>query len=76
MRVTLMIDRDILLAARQIAALEKRSLGQVISGLARQSLKQSHSKFATRNQVPLLRVRPSVKPITTDFIRQLQNELQ
>jgi hypothetical protein len=40
MRTTLDIDDDILLAAKEHAAREKRSLGAVISDLAREALRR------------------------------------
>jgi hypothetical protein len=41
MRTTLVIDDDVLGAAKELAAIEKISIGQVISSLARQALSQS-----------------------------------
>lgn len=40
MRTTLDIDDDVLLAAKEHAARERRSIGAVISGLARESLRR------------------------------------
>ncbi|HET8748552.1 MAG TPA: CopG family transcriptional regulator [Ramlibacter sp.] len=40
MRTTLDIDDDVLLAAKEHAARERKSLGAVISALARESLRQ------------------------------------
>ena len=40
MRTTLDIDDDVLLAAKEHAASERRSLGKVISALARDSLRR------------------------------------
>ncbi|WP_326543986.1 CopG family transcriptional regulator [Pseudorhodoferax sp.] len=40
MRTTLDIDDDVLLAAKEHAARERRSLGAVISALARESLRR------------------------------------
>lgn len=41
MRTTLDIEDDVLFAAKEIARLEKKSLGQVISELARRAFAQS-----------------------------------
>lgn len=38
MRTTLNIDEDVLIAVQERARREKRTVGQVLSGLARQSL--------------------------------------
>jgi hypothetical protein len=42
MRTTLDIDDDVLQAAREHAALERKSLGAVISELARDALRRPH----------------------------------
>lgn len=42
MRTTLDIDEDILLAAKEHALRERKSLGAVISGLAREALRRPH----------------------------------
>jgi hypothetical protein len=42
MRTTLDIDDDILLAAKEHAARDRKSLGAVISALARESLRRPH----------------------------------
>jgi hypothetical protein len=47
MRTTLDLDDDVLRAARALAARERRSLGAVVSALARQSL-QRRPAFAAR----------------------------
>ena len=41
MRTTLVIDDDVLAAARERARRERRSIGQVVSDLARQALTSS-----------------------------------
>jgi hypothetical protein len=43
MRTTLDIDDDILLAAKEHAARQRKSLGAVISALARESLRRPHA---------------------------------
>ena len=56
MRTTLTIDDDVLSAAREMAEIENKSVGEVISTLARSSLSPEGSKLKTRNGVPLLKV--------------------
>jgi hypothetical protein len=53
MRTTLSLDDDVLLAAKTIAEHQGRTLGEVISELARRSLQRSVSR-AERNGIPLL----------------------
>ena len=52
-RITLTIDDDLLAAAKAIAKQEKRSVGDVISGLARCQLDRSQA-VRERNGIPLL----------------------
>ena len=53
MRTTLAIDDDILIAAKAIAQQQDRSLGEVISDLARRSLRRPQPS-ASRNGILLL----------------------
>jgi hypothetical protein len=76
MRTTLAIDDDVLAAAKEMAATERKSVGEVISALARQAMRPATSKQAKRNGVPLLPVRPGAPRVTSELVRQLQEELQ
>jgi hypothetical protein len=75
MRTTLAIDDDVLAAAKEMAAIERKSLGDVISALARTAMRPVPSRRATRNGVPLLPVRPGSPRVTSELVRQLQEEL-
>jgi hypothetical protein len=75
MRTTLSIDDDVLAAAKELAATENRSVGEVISALARDALRPARSSRRTRNGVPLLPVRPGAPRVTSELIRQLREEL-
>jgi hypothetical protein len=72
MRTTLDIDDDVLAAAKEIAKAENKSVGEVISGLARTALHRVPSHYRLRNGVPLLPVRTGAKPVTPQLVRQLQ----
>jgi hypothetical protein len=74
-RTTLAIDDDVLAAAKELAATERKSVGEVISALARRALLPAPSSGATRNGVPLLPVRPGAPRVTSDLVRQLEEEL-
>jgi len=76
MRTTLAIDDDILAAAKEMAATERKSVGEVISALARQAMQPAPSRRAVRNGVPLLSVRPGAPRVTSELVRQLQEELR
>ena len=75
MRTTLVIDDDILSAAKEMAAIEKKSVGEVISSLARRALAPAESKVKTRNGVPLLKVRKGARRVTSELVHQLREEL-
>ena len=49
MRTTLAIDDDILAAAKEMAATEGKSVGEVISTLARNAMRPASARRATRN---------------------------
>jgi hypothetical protein len=76
MRTTLAIDDDVLAAAKEMAATERKSVGEVISALARHAMRPAPSSHATRNGIPLLPVRPGAPRVTSELVRQLQEELQ
>lgn len=74
MRTTLAIDDDILVAAKVLAAQQRRSVGEVISDLARRSLHRPQGG-GERNGVPLLSVRPDAPPVTLDLVNALRDDL-
>jgi hypothetical protein len=76
MRTTLAIDDDVLAAAKEMAATERKSVGEIISALARKAMRPTPSGRATRNGVPLLPVRAGTARVTSELVRQLQEELQ
>jgi len=75
MRTTLSIDDDVLSAAKEMAAMEKKSVGEVISSLARRALVPAASRVETRNGVPLLKVRKGAPRVTSELVHQLREEL-
>lgn len=76
MRTTLAIDDDVLAAAKEIAATEQKSVGEVISALARKAMSPAPSSHRKRNGIPLLKVRPNSPRVTSELVRQLQEELR
>lgn len=73
MRTTLTIDDDVLAAARALADHENRSIGEVISDLARKSLRPRKQK-GERNGIPLLEVRHGTPAVTLDIVNALRDE--
>lgn len=75
MRTTLYIDDDVLMAAKGLAARQHKSVGQVISLLARQALRTNLPVGNVRNGVHLLPVSAGVTPVTPELVNQLRDEL-
>lgn len=73
MRTTLAIDDDILAAAKHLAERQNKSIGEVISSLARQGLARARQAKAQRNGIPLLR--GGTTPVTMELVNQLRDEL-
>ena len=74
MRTTLSIDDDVLLAAKALAEQQDRSLGEVISDLARKALKRPRPG-SQRNGIPLLGLRPGAGVVTLATVNALRDEL-
>jgi hypothetical protein len=76
MRTTLAIDDDVLAAAKHLAEREQKSVGEVISALARQGLaRATRTARAERNGIPLLRRGPTPVTVTMELVNQLRDEL-
>jgi hypothetical protein len=75
MRTTLAIDDDVLAAAKEMAITQRKSVGEVISALARGALHPAETGRKTRNGVPLLPVRPESPRVTSALVQQLREEL-
>ncbi len=71
---TLALDDDVLTAARAIARHRHQTLGQVVSELARSSLRPPMAT-AERNGVPLLPVRREGVIVTPEIVSALRDEL-
>jgi hypothetical protein len=76
MRTTLTIDDDVLSAAKEMAVSQNKTVGEVISSLARQGLTPAASRRKTRNGVPLLPVRAGAPRVTSELVHQLREELR
>ncbi|MFT4184826.1 MAG: CopG family transcriptional regulator [Rhizobium sp.] len=74
MRTTLAIDDDVLAAAKAMAEQQHRSIGDVISDLARRSLSRPQA-IKERNGIPLLTPKTGHPPITLDLVNRLRDEL-
>jgi hypothetical protein len=71
-RTTLDIDDDVVVAARELAGDERRSLGSVISDLARRGL--TPARIETDGGLPVIRVPAGTPPITAEMVRRALDE--
>ena len=73
MRTTLNIDDDVLLAAKELAAAQKKTAGKVISELARKTLRGgTKEKAKVRNGFALLP--PGGRIVTSELVEKLLEE--
>ena len=72
MRTTLNLDDDVIVAARELAASERRTLGSVISELARRGL--TPARLETADGLPVIRVPAGTPPITPAMVRRALDE--
>jgi hypothetical protein len=69
------IDDDVLVAAKEIAAAERKSVGEVISSLALSAIRLDSFKRITGNRVTLPFARPGASLVTSEQVYLLQEEL-
>ncbi len=72
MRTTLELDDEVLAAARELAAEGRRSLGSVISELARRGL--TPARVEADGDLPVIRVPAGTPPITPQMVRRALDE--
>ena len=75
MRTTLTIDDDILAAARDLAEFQQKTIGEVVSSLARKGLRPTEQARVIRNGIRLLPIQPGAGISTPELIKQLLDEL-
>ncbi|HXU44445.1 MAG TPA: antitoxin [Thermoanaerobaculia bacterium] len=68
MRTTLQLDEDIYRAAKSLSESENRSLGEVVSSLARRGLAPVRP-VSERNGLPIFVVPPDARPVTTEMLK-------
>lgn len=68
MRTTLNLDADVMEAARALADADGRSLGTVVSDLARRGLMPRASSLDEEDGFPVFRVRPGDAAITLEMV--------
>ena len=71
MRTTLRLDDDVLRAARSLARTERKTVGQVVSELARRGLAPRPKRPSGRHSpVPVFDVSPEAPPLTPEMVRE------
>lgn len=75
MRTTLKLDDDILEAARELAKAQHKTLGEMVSELARKGMSPRQAAPKFRNGIPQLPVRPGAKPVTLERVNALRDDL-
>jgi len=71
-RTTLNLDEDVVAAARELAVGGRRSLGSVISELARRGL--TPARIEADGELPVIRVPAGAPPITPEMVRRALDE--
>ena len=75
MRTTLAIDDDVKAATKHLAERERKSIGEVISALARQGLiRSTRNSRQVRNGVLRLPARKGSARVTLELVNQLRDE--
>ena len=74
MRTTLNIDDDVLNAVRELSSLSGRTLGEVLSDLARKALTRKADEVTVRNGVPLLESTSDAGVVTPDDVARLMDD--
>jgi hypothetical protein len=74
MRTTLDLEEDVLLAAKEIAKQRGNTVGQVLSGLARQALTR-RPPVSTKHGLPLFPVQPDAGVVTLELVNHLRDEM-
>jgi hypothetical protein len=70
MRTTLRIDEDVLRAARSLARAEGRTVGEIVSDLARRGLQPSLPRRRSRSGLPTFDVPAGTAPLTPEMVRE------
>jgi hypothetical protein len=75
MRTTLTIDDDVLAVAKGLAMQQKKTIGEVVSELARRSLRPAAASAKLRSGVPLIPLGVNGAPVTLEIVNALRDEL-
>lgn len=73
-RTTIDIDDELLLTVKEMAQRQKRTAGDVVSSILRESLQPRSFSREYRNGIPLLPRRPHGLRVTTELVNRLRDE--
>ena len=73
MRTTLVVDDDVMEAARALAEQRGESIGKVLSDLAREALRPRPAP-KVRQGVPLFPLRQDAGPVTREMVNRLRDD--
>jgi hypothetical protein len=74
METTLVLEDDVLEAARRLARAKGKTLGQVISELARKGLGNPTAEYGEDEGFPVFVLPPEAKPITLETVQRALEE--
>jgi hypothetical protein len=75
MRTTLDLDADLLLAAKELGAMQGKTAGQIVSELLRKALSGTAApRCSVRNGVPLIRRRAGAPVTTMALVNELRDD--
>lgn len=72
MRTTIDIDEDVLRVAKDLASLQEKSLGKVLSELARKGLKPDPPP-KNSGRIPRLPFRPGARIVTLEDVNRIRD---
>jgi len=73
-RTTLAIDDDVLEAARSLARLEGKTIGEIVSELARRGLRPEPGAAKGPGGFPVFRVSEKAPPLTIEIVHDADEE--
>lgn len=74
MRTTVNLDEDIVQSAKALAERHNKTLGEILSELARKGLQKRKSKAAIRNGIPVFKTSSTTaNPLSIDEINELRD---
>jgi hypothetical protein len=74
MRTTLNIHDDVLAIARELAKINRTSVGKALSALAREGLQQEAAEKAAKIGVPQLPIQRGSGPVSLEVVNRLRDE--